>query len=114
MLSWSHSPFTNCSSGEPRPGTGVALYELERSKLYSVGIEQDGDHLVLVRAVEDGDGRLLELCLAHGTSQPSPFALDADARARRGGSRPRPGDLTMALSRARARADARDCVCQVV
>src|SRR5215471_5043253 len=40
MLSWSASPFTNWRSGEPRPGTGVALYELERSKLYSVGLNR--------------------------------------------------------------------------
>ena len=39
MLSWSLSPFTNCSSGEPRPGTAVALYEFVRSKVYSVGLK---------------------------------------------------------------------------
>ena len=63
MLSWSASPFTNCSSGEPRPGTGVALYELVRSKLYSVGLNSTVMTLSLSRAVEDGDGRLLELWL---------------------------------------------------
>ena len=66
MLSWSASPFTNCSSGEPRPGTGVALYEFERSKLYSVGLNRTVMTLPLSRAVEHRDRRLLELRLAHG------------------------------------------------
>src|SRR5437764_15019658 len=40
MLSWSHSPLTNCRIGEPSPGMAVALYEFDRSMLYSVGLNR--------------------------------------------------------------------------
>ena len=39
-VSVSSSPLTNCSSGVPRPGIGVDLYALVRSKLYSVGLNR--------------------------------------------------------------------------
>src|SRR6476659_2773818 len=79
MLSWSASPFTNCRSGEPRPGTGVALYELVRSKLYSVGLNRTPMALPLSAPSRTVMVAFLSCALLMVPSQPAPLALDADA-----------------------------------
>ena len=79
MLSWSHSPLTNCSSGEPRPGTGVALYELVRSKLYSVGLKSTVMTLPLSAPSRTVIVAFLSCALLIAASQSPPLALDAHA-----------------------------------
>src|SRR5262245_25968108 len=79
MLSWSASPFTNCRSGELRPGTGVALYELVRSKLYSVGLNRTRMAFPLSAPSRTVMVAFLSCVLLMVPSQPAPLALDADA-----------------------------------
>src|SRR5260221_4058420 len=79
MLRWSDSPFTNCRSGEPRPGTAVALNELVRSKLYSVGLDSTLMTLPLSMPSRTVIVAFLSCALLMVTSDSAPLALDAHA-----------------------------------
>ena len=79
MLSWSHSPLTKWRIGDVSPGTDGRLVGVRPVDAVFGRVEQDGDDLVLVGAVQDGDDRLLELGFRHGRSHSPSFALDADA-----------------------------------
>src|SRR5262249_31794428 len=79
MLSWSDSPFTNCSSGVPSPGTGVALYEFERSKLYSVGLKSTVITSPFAAPSSTVIVAFLSCTLLIARSRPASLALDADA-----------------------------------
>src|SRR5438477_9952269 len=79
MLRWSDSPLTNCRSGEPRPGTAVALNELVRSKLYSVGLKSTLMTLPLSAPSRTVMVAFLSWALLIVASDSAPLALDAHA-----------------------------------
>src|ERR1041385_9223332 len=78
MLNRSHSPFTNCRSGEPSPGTAVDLYELVRSKLYSVGLNRTLMTFPFIAPSSTVIAAFLS-CGFMSRSHSSPLALDARA-----------------------------------
>src|SRR6266404_7073041 len=80
MLSWSDSPFTNWINGAPRPGMGIDLYELDRSKLYCAGLKST----VMTLPLSAPSRTVMVAFLSCGLlmarpSESAPLALDPDS-----------------------------------